>query len=104
MSVFLTIMAVIGIVVTVVVLTVAFMVVRVILKVRRGLAEASVRIVTPHRGTGAETGFASAGSVTLAPDAWTSSDTPRSDVGDSGSGGSDGAGGDGGNSSSSGSH
>lgn len=102
MSVFLTIMAAIGILVTVFVLTVVFMAVRVILKVRRGLAEASVRIVTPHRGAGAETDFASAGSITLASDAWTSSETPRSDVGDvSDSSGSDGGAGDGGSSSSS---
>jgi uncharacterized membrane protein YgcG len=102
MSVFLTIMAAIGIVVTVVVLTVVFMVVRVILKVRRGLAEVSARMVTPQRGTGAEADFASAGSITLATDAWTSSETPRSEVGGSGSsGGNDGAGGDGGSGSSS---
>lgn len=92
MSVFLTIMAAIGIVVTVFVLTVVFMAVRVILKVRRGLAEASMRIVTPHQDPGASPDFDSAGGITLAPDAWTSSATSRSDSDNSADEGSDGDG------------
>lgn len=101
MSVFLTIMAAIGIVVTVFVLTVVFMAVRVILKVRRGLTEVSARMGTPQRDTDTETDFASAGSITLASDAWTSSETPRADVGSSG--GNDGASSDSGSNRSSGS-
>lgn len=85
MNAFLTIMAVIGILVTLFVLTVVFVVVRLVLKVRRGLAQGGpIHIVHPQRrqGNGADTDFAQAGSITLATGAWTSTETVSSNSGD----------------------
>lgn len=113
MNAFVTVMAAIGILVTLFVLTVVFVVVRLVLKVRRGLAQAGpVHIVHPQRrhGGGADTDFAQAGSITLATGAWTSAEIVSSDssdicqtgVGDSGnSSSSDCGSSDGGGSSSS---
>lgn len=112
MNAFLTIMAVIGILVTLFVLTVVFVLVRLVLKVRRGLAQAGpVHIVHPQRrhGGGADTEFAQAGSITLATGAWTSTEAAASDTGDTcqtggddgGSSGGDCGSSDGGSSSSS---
>lgn len=84
MNAFLTVMAVIGILVTLVVLTVVFIVVRLVLKVRRGLAQVgNLHVVNPrHRGAGADSDFSSVSTITLASGAWSSGDVISSSAGD----------------------
>lgn len=83
MNAFLTVMAVIGILVTLVVLTVAFIVIRLVLKVRRGLAQAgSLHVVNPRHRGGADSDFSSVSTITLASGAWSSGDVGSSSAGD----------------------